>query len=334
MKTYWNYIKTFARNCFSYIWNKQFLTFLSFFFLSFVFWVFFTLNETYEQDFSIPLEVRGKPENVVLTQDPPKEIVVTIRDRGSKLLQYTYGSDFAPVQINFKDYANSQGVVRVPINDLRRQIESQISRRSTIVRIRPETVEYMYNYGESKLVPVVLDGVKALPAKGYVITDQRPNTKQVRIFAQKNILDTISSVSVRPAFFKDIKGRQQYKVELTPMRGVKMVPDTLTYTVTSDIISEKTVQVKVQGVNFPATKMLRTFPGLVSITFKAPSSIYNDITADNFALVLDYESLLAAKSNKVLLNLKSLPRGVISAVIYPQDVQFLIEQIPESDEED
>lgn len=332
MKKLWINITKIARNCFSYIWNRQFLTFLSFFMLSFIFWVFFTLNETYEQDFSIPLELKNKPDNVKITMDPPKEIVVTIRDKGSKLLQYAYGSGFAPVQINFKDYANKQGQVKVSVSDVRRQIESQLSRRSTLVRLRPETIEYMYNLGNNKVVPIIFDDVQAMPAKGYVITSRTASTNRARIYAQQSMLDTITAVYARTSFFNDVKGRQRFSIELAPIRGVKMEPDTVFYTVTSDIVNEKTVQVKVQGVNFPATKTLRTFPGTVDVTFKVPAAQYNSITADDFVLVLDYESLLNAKSNKVRLNLKSLPKGVSSAAIHPQDVQFLIEQLPESND--
>ena len=41
-------IFSLIRKCYAKLWNRQFLIFLFFFALSFVFWIFQTLNETYE----------------------------------------------------------------------------------------------------------------------------------------------------------------------------------------------------------------------------------------------------------------------------------------------
>ena len=50
--------------------NKQFLVFTFFLFLSFIFWLIITLNETYEKEIKIPARVVGIPKNVVLTSVP------------------------------------------------------------------------------------------------------------------------------------------------------------------------------------------------------------------------------------------------------------------------
>ena len=47
--------------------NREFLIFLLFFILSGIFWLFMTLNETYEQEVRIPVCYTGVPKNVVLT---------------------------------------------------------------------------------------------------------------------------------------------------------------------------------------------------------------------------------------------------------------------------
>jgi len=47
--------------------NKQFFTFLFFLVLSALFWLFLTLNETYEKEIKLPYQVVNIPKNVVLT---------------------------------------------------------------------------------------------------------------------------------------------------------------------------------------------------------------------------------------------------------------------------
>ena len=61
--------------------NKQFLVFMFFLFLSFIFWLIITLNETYEKEIKIPAQVVGIPKNVVLTSVPVDTVRATIRDK-------------------------------------------------------------------------------------------------------------------------------------------------------------------------------------------------------------------------------------------------------------
>ena len=62
--------------------NKQFLTFLFFLILSGIFWLTITLNETYEREINVPVQVVGIPKNVVLTSPATDTIRATIRDKG------------------------------------------------------------------------------------------------------------------------------------------------------------------------------------------------------------------------------------------------------------
>ena len=82
------------RNRFSKLWNKQFLIFLFFLLLSFSFWMFQALNETYERTFAVPVKLKNIPTNVVITTEPPKHINLTLSDRGVMLYHYLYGQGF------------------------------------------------------------------------------------------------------------------------------------------------------------------------------------------------------------------------------------------------
>ena len=49
--------------------NKEFLIFLFFLALSGFFWLFLTLNESYEKEFAIPVTITDIPKNVMLTSE-------------------------------------------------------------------------------------------------------------------------------------------------------------------------------------------------------------------------------------------------------------------------
>ena len=144
----------FVRYCLSKIWNKQFLIFLFFLALSSVFWIFQTLNETYEEDFQVPLELRNVPSNVVITTDLPENLHILLRDKGSQLLAYRYTRQFKPVVVDYNTYSNPSGHVSILGNELQRQIAAQLLPGTQMRGLKPETPDFYYNFGQFKLVPI------------------------------------------------------------------------------------------------------------------------------------------------------------------------------------
>ena len=78
--------------------SREFLIFLFFFLIAGGFWLLQTLNNDYEAEFSIPVRMKDLPNNVVLTSEPPSELRVRVKDKGTVLLNYIcllYTSDAA-----------------------------------------------------------------------------------------------------------------------------------------------------------------------------------------------------------------------------------------------
>ena len=71
--------------------SREFLIFLFFFLIAGGFWLLQTLNNDYEAEFSIPVRVKDLPNNVVLTSEPPSELRVRVKDKGTVLLNYMLG---------------------------------------------------------------------------------------------------------------------------------------------------------------------------------------------------------------------------------------------------
>ena len=81
--------------------NKQFLTLLFFLMLSGIFWLTITLNETYEREIKVPVQVVGIPKNVVLTSPAVDTVRVTLRDKGWMIVAYMYGHRLSTVNLSF-----------------------------------------------------------------------------------------------------------------------------------------------------------------------------------------------------------------------------------------
>lgn len=322
----------FVRYCLSKIWNKQFLIFLFFLALSSVFWIFQTLNETYEEDFQVLLELRNVPSNVVITTDLPENLHILLRDKGSQLLAYRYTRQFKPVVVDYNTYSNPSGHVSILGNELQRQIAAQLLPGTQMLGLKPDTLDFYYNFGQFKRVPIrPLGEVRA--GRLYSLAKTVYSEDSVTVYASREQLDTITAAYLQPFNLRNLTDTTHVKSNFVKVKGAKFVPAQIGVTFCIDRLVEKTIQVPVQQVNFPASKQLRTFPATVKVTFQVGMGLYRKITSENFVLVVNYEDLLKNKSTYCHLSLKTIPEGVSHVRISPQDVEYVIEEIPDYEQQ-
>lgn len=322
----------FVRYCLSKIWNKQFLIFLFFLALSSVFWIFQTLNETYEEDFQVPLELRNVPSNVVITTDLPENLHILLHDKGSQLLAYRYTRQFKPVVVDYNTYSNPSGHVSILGNELQRQIAAQLLPGTQMLGLKPDTLDFYYNFGQFKRVPIrPLGEVRA--GRLYSLAKTVYSEDSVTVYASREQLDTITAAYLQPFNLRNLTDTTHVKSNFVKVKGAKFVPAQIGVTFCIDRLVEKTIQVPVQQVNFPASKQLRTFPATVKVTFQVGMGLYRKITSENFVLVVNYEDLLKNKSTYCHLSLKTIPEGVSHVRISPQDVEYVIEEIPDYEQQ-
>ena len=290
------------------------------------FWLLQTLNSDYEAEFSIPVRMKDVPNNVVLTSEPPSELRVRVKDKGTVLLNYMLGKSFFPVNLGFLDYKGKDNHVKIYASDFEKKILSQLNVSSKILSIKPDTLEYIYSEGKSKLVPVRFQG-KVTAGLQYYVSDTICNPDSVLVYAPEGILDTITTAYTQKINLENISDTTRRRIPLNSERGVKFVPASVEMIFPVDIYTEKTVEVPLHGVNFPADKALRTFPSKVQITFQVGLKRFRSIKASDFIINISYEELLKLGSDKYTVKLKSFPSGINQIRIVPEQVDFLIEQI-------
>lgn len=306
--------------------SREFLIFLFFFIIAGGFWLLQTLNNDYEAEFSIPVRLRSVPNNVVITSEPSPEVRIKVKDKGTVLLNYMLARSFLPVNLDFSDYRRANNHVRIYASEIERKIASQLNVSTRLLSVKPDTLEYIYSTGKSKLVPVRFHG-KVTTDRQYYISDTLYSPDSVLVYAPANILDTIKTAYTRQLHLENISDTLKQRVPLAAVKGAKFVPAAVDLTFPVDIYTEKTVEVPLRGVNFPADKVLRAFPSKVQITFQVGASRFRQIKASDFTLNVSYEELLKLGTDKYTVKLKSLPRGVSHVRIVPQQVDFLIEQV-------
>ena len=305
--------------------NKEFLIFLFFLATSAGFWLMMVLNETREKDIAIPVSLVDVPGNIVVTDSLPDTVRVTVRDKGYVLLYYTYGNSIQPVKVPFNSYAkgNMKGVVTA--SDFLKLLSPQLSISSKIVGAKFDKIEFTYNYGLSKKVPVVLDeNSTPMAADSYYISDIRFSPRYVTIYASQEKLDSINEVHVVKSDISGLTSTVTRILSIRKIPGVKILPDRVRMTLYTDVLIEKVVDVPITAVGMPEGMILRTFPNTVPVKVTYGQKHTSAITPDMFSVVVNYKDI-DQTSEKCRLVLTDTPNGVIGVNLEVQEVDYLIE---------
>lgn len=305
--------------------SGEFLIFLFFVFVSFCFWLLQVLNDDYETELAIPLKMKNVPENVVLTSELPKELKMSVKDRGTVLVNYLLGKTLYPVTLDFNDYADKGSQIRIPAMSLNKRMVGQLNQSTKLLSVKPDTLELIYTRGEGKKVPVRLRG-EVKTERQYYISDIVYSPDSAMVYAPKEILDTITAAYTEALYVEQISDTLRHRVGLMPVKGARFTPEYSDVTFLVDVYSEKTVEVPVKGVNFPADKILRTFPSKVNVTFQIGLRQFKGVDSGDFEVVVDYEKLLKDKKEKCRPELVHFPSNINHIRMSPSEIDYIIEQ--------
>ena len=277
--------------------NRDFLVFLFFLSLSFIFWLSLTLNDT--------------------------TVKMTIRDKGIILVAYQYGDYLNRLRIPFKNYTRNNGTGHIPASELQKLVYQQLVSSSKIVSTKPDKIEFFYNYGTHKKVPVRWSG-RVIPEELYFISRYQPDS--VTVYASDEKLDSINMVYTEPLNYANFRDTLTIACNLAKVKGVKVVPERVKINFFTDVLTEESIEgVPIQGINLPEGKVLRTFPAKVNVSFVTGVSIYRNLRPEDFTVVADYNEIKRHPSEKCRITLKNVPQGISRARLDVTLVDYLIE---------
>lgn len=306
---------------------RECLVFLFFVLMSFCFWMLQTLDDAYQTEFKVPVRLRNVPKEIVLTSEFPKDVRVQVEDRGTVLLNYMLGRTFFPISFDFRDYKNEGAHVRISSSELIKKIAAQLNVSTKVLAVRPDTIDFIYTQGEAKKLPVKFVGdIQA--GRQYYISEVRFSPDSVMAYAPQEVLDTLNVAYTEELYLEDVSDTLKQRINMARLKGVKFIPSYNDLSVYVDMYSEKTVSVPVTGMNFPAGKVLRTFPSKVQVTFQVGLKHFKNVSAEDFFIGVTYEDVLKVEGDKLPLVVKGIPEFVSHVRVSPSSVDYLIEQQP------
>ncbi len=322
-----------SRNFLRRIISKEFLIFLFFLILSGGFWLILTLNENYEKEVTVEVELVNVPRNVVITNDVSDTIRVVVRDKGYMIANYLYGDHFTPIRLSFMQYADGKGHGVIPITDIQKLISQQLYNSTKIVSVKSDNIEFFYNYGQHKKVPVRMLG-QVNPAVTYYLAQTQFTPDSVTVYATPHVLDSIQKAYTVRQQVNGLSKPRAMKVRLRHVRGAKFEPDIVTMKLFPDILTEETVEVPIEAVNVPEDKVMRIFPPKIGVKFVVGVNQLRHMPKDNvtkallprgFKVYVDYREVERSGSDRCHVYVAGSPANVRNARTVSNEVDYLIE---------
>lgn len=301
------------------------MIFLFFLAISAGFWLIMTLNETYEREIKVPLHLTGVPNNVVITDPLPDSVRVVVRDKGYALVPYYYSDAIRPVNLLFSSYAKSMGKGSISASELQKLIRSMLYGSTTIVSLKADKLDFTYNYGISKRVPIVFDG-QAKTDDNYYLSRLVCKPESATVYASQQVLDSIKEVYTDYYVTETFSDTLEAYLTLRKISGVKIVPNKVKVSFFADILMEKVVEVPITAVNMPEGMLLRTFPGHASVKVVVGKGNLANIKAESFRATVDYNDVVNHPSDKCTVVLSLVPKEVVKATLENSTVDYLIEK--------
>lgn len=307
---------------------KQALIFFFFVLLSLGFWMLQSLQQDYEIELSFPVRYKNVPPEMTFTPAAPKQIKVKVKDKGSVLLNYTFGRKFIPIDIELKKLDPAGGEFKVPAKDIESDIMKQLLSTTIMESLDPPSITLKYSPRKKKEVPVVFNG-EVIPEAGFLLSDSiilKPN--KVEVYASSAVLDTLKFVRTKFTKIDKVTKTITHQVNLEKIEGVTMVPEAVMLTAYVEEFTEKTLSVPVFCHDLPKNLILRTFPPTIKVTCNVPLSRFKDLADNDIELEVKFADLERSTSGYAPIYITRKPDWVKRISLSPDKIEFILEQNP------
>jgi len=304
--------------------NREFLVFLVFLFVAVVFWFLQTFKENTTAYIHYELELTGVPKNVIITSEIPREITVTVAGRGFSIIDYLTKTEKRKLTVDYGQLQNDGDKIVIDNAMWKRLLNRSLGSSLTYTSINPPILEIYYSTGAHKYVPVEFGG-RVKVEDQHVLCGIDINPLYVDIYAPDAQFDTITTIRTQRVSYSQLTDTTQVLLALAPPRGVKCVPDSVMATICVDLFTTKKLQLPVLFENTPDNIIVRSFPSSVGVTFRVSSSLYSVITENDFALVVDYNSIKPG-DKRCQLQMRSQPEGISNVQLSVPSVEYIIEK--------
>lgn len=306
--------------------GKDILLFLLFVCVSYMFWLISALNEDTQKEIQVPLKIEGVPEGITFISDVPQTLLVSVRDRGTSLFNYSW-SGVPSLNIPFGEMNREKrgSRVTIPALEMSSRVRSLFGQQAQVLSVRPDSLNLIFTDRPGRKVRVTAD-VDAKTSWQSVISGKitvEPDSVTIYSVAQMSSAG-ISKISTMELKLEDLTETYKGKVRIKTPVGSRAIPDAVTVTIPVEPLISKNRSVPVILRGAPANASVVMFPSRVDVSFLVPMSRYNS-EVGNITVYADF-SRRSSRTAKMPVVVGSAPDNCRDVSLSVDSVEYLIEQ--------
>lgn len=300
--------------------------FFGFLLAAFLMWLLINLSKKYTTQVNYTLNYSNLAQNKVFEKEPLKEIPITIKGTGFKLLAANFSTKSLNVNLD-KIYKTKYNGYYLLSNNLKASFQRQLANGIDLQQVDIDTLHLNLGLLASKKVPLVTD-LNLNFQLGYDLS--KPIVLQpdsINVSGTKKLLDKLTHFNIQKVTLENISENLTTTSKIIipkEFNQLKVNTTNTTIQLFVDKFTEGEFEVPVLVKNVPNSIKLNIFPKKIKVVYKVGLKNFNKITEDSFSVECDYIQTQKNNVSYLIPKLISKPEMVTSVRIIPNKIDFLI----------
>ena len=283
------------------------------------------MSDTYEASIPFTVELQNVPQEIRVTSPPPGQVTISFGGKGTALWRVKTGSRKRLIGLDCTQFSMGQGRASYYTQNLKDTLSGVLPSSVTIRQIEPDSITFRYMVQRAVVLPVRYGG-------SFDSHDQYSLERVIFEPDSVMALVPIDKSGIYDAVYVSVGNLSlttdtiNLKTTLRPLTDVILETSEVHMTVVSQQFTEKSIEVPVTGVNFPDGVTLRAFPSRIPLIFWVKMADFEQVTADDFRVVIDYNDIEGRDVDRAELHIYSQPANVTNVRLQIPDVGFLMEE--------
>lgn len=300
------------------------LVFSVFLLISALLWCVIALNDDGQADIRMPVKVTHVPDSVMIVSAVPSHIAVSLKTRGSQLLQLNLGRvpDF---NIDFRLYRQRK-YLRLTDPDLKAIARGALD-GANIDLVSPDSLKLAFTTQPPVVMPVVPDYQVTPGPQATIAGTPTLSVDSVKVYTIGRLPSSLESITTEPIRINSLNETTTRRVGLVAPPNSRVIPDSIDVTINVEPLIFKTRKVTVEAINVPADHKLITFPAQVEVIYMIPVSDYK--TAEpHIRVVADYRGISHAGSSRMVkLRIAEASGNLQNVHLAADSAEYIIEKL-------
>ncbi len=309
--------------------NMRLSAILICFSIALIFWFLIALSKDYSATLSFPVNYTNLPGQKVVVNNLPSTIRLNIKASGFKILAHKFSKGKSPVDVDVDVRIGttldpSSDVLVIPTKTFAADFYERLGSDVSILNFIPDSIVFNFSYKSFKRVPLKLNALISFEKQYDTTGASILEPDSINISGPSSVINKIDFISTEQITLEKVKESFSKKIKLASNKLIVLSDTIVKVTIPVEKFTEESIEVPVKAIHVPQGYSLKTFPDKVSVKYTVALSRYSEVNASLFETVVDATNIDGQNSNKIKVELVSIPFFIKLTGIEPERVDYIL----------